>query len=105
MPNYEVIYLIAKPEFKLAPKMNVLGCVWQVSQERDNEHPAAYPVALVEKCIRALGRGPILDPFIGSGTTGVACEIHGVPWTGIEISSKYIAMATDRLNDFSNRLI
>ena len=43
LPTYEVIYLIAKPDFKLAPKANAQGDVWQIPQERNNKHPASSP--------------------------------------------------------------
>src|SRR4051795_5252778 len=59
VPTYEVIYLIAKPKFKLAPKANAVGDVWEFTQEMKNTHPAAFPIKLI-------------DPFIGSGTTAVS---------------------------------
>ena len=40
LPNYEVIYLIAKKDFTLAPKANAPGCVWRISQRTGNPHPA-----------------------------------------------------------------
>src|SRR4051795_6663899 len=43
VPTYEVIYLIAKPKFKLAPKANAVGDVWEFTQEMKNTHPAAFP--------------------------------------------------------------
>ena len=98
LPNYEVIYLITKPSFRLAPDMNKLGCVWKITQEKGNPHPAAFPVELALRCVRAVGQGPILDPFLGSGTTAVAAEREGLDWIGIERSGEYCAMARERLN-------
>ena len=43
VPTYEVVYLIAKPKFKLAPKANALGDVWHIPQESKNPHPAPFP--------------------------------------------------------------
>lgn len=97
LPNYEVIYLIAKPAFKLAPKANALGCVWRINQESNNPHPAPFPVELATRCIESIGNGPILDPFMGSGTTAVAAEQLGVPWIGIDNSTEYVTMAKERL--------
>ena len=51
LPTYEVIYLIPKPNFKLAPKANAYGDVWEFMQEMKNEHPAPFPVALIERII------------------------------------------------------
>ena len=98
LPNYEVIYLITKPSFRLVPDMNKLGCVWKITQEKGNPHPAAFPVELALRCVRAVGKGPILDPFLGSGTTTVAAEREGLEWIGIERSGEYCAMARERLN-------
>ena len=97
LPNFEVIYLIAKPEFKLAPKANAAGCVWQINQESNNTHPAPFPVELAYRCIQSVGEGPVLDPFIGSGTTAVAAEQAGLEWVGIELSDEYADMAEKRI--------
>jgi site-specific DNA-methyltransferase (adenine-specific) len=72
LPTYEVIYLIAKPKFKLAPKANAYGDVWEFTQEMNNKHPAAFPVDLIKRIISSTSASVILDPFIGSGTTAVA---------------------------------
>lgn len=97
LPNYEVIYLIAKPDFRLAPKANAMGCVWRIDQESDNPHPAPFPLQLVTRCLEAGGGGPVLDPFMGSGTTAVAAQQMGLEWIGIELSSKYAEMADKRV--------
>ncbi len=98
LPNYEVIYLIAKPDFKLAPKANSQGCVWRINQENNNPHPAPFPVDLASRCIESVGKGPVLDPFMGSGTTAIAAEYAGVEWIGIEQSEQYVQMANNRVN-------
>ena len=98
LPNYEVIYLIAKPDFKLAPKANAIGCVWRINQESDNPHPAPFPVDLAARCISSVGKGPVLDPFLGSGTTAIAAELSNTKWLGIEKSPLYVQMAQERIN-------
>ena len=105
LPNYEVIYLIAKPNFKLAPKANAIGCVWNIKQESDNPHPAPFPVDLAARCIESVGKGPVLDPFLGSGTTAVASEQAGLQWIGIERSEEYVKMAEDRLHSMTGRVL
>ena len=77
LPNYEVIYLLCKPRFKLAPKANAIGSVWRIHQETGNPHPAPFPIELAARCITAAAKAPILDPFIGSGTTAIAAERAG----------------------------
>ena len=102
LPNYEVIYLIAKPDFKLAPKANSLGCVWKINQENKNSHPAPFPVELAENCIKSVDGGIVLDPFIGSGSTALAAEKHNREWIGIEQSPLYIEMAQKRIDEAHN---
>lgn len=72
LPTYEVIYLIAKPDFKLAPKANAHGDIWQFTQEMNNPHPAPFPVHLIERIVSSTEAEIILDPFMGSGTTAIA---------------------------------
>ena len=48
LPTYEVIYLIAKPKFRLAAKANAQGDVWRIPQESKNPHPAPFPVELAQ---------------------------------------------------------
>lgn len=105
LPDYEVIYLIAKPGFKLAPKANAMGCIWRIHQESKNDHPAPFPVELAARCIRAVGDGPVLDPFMGSGTTAVAAEQAGIKWVGIELCEQYIQMARERISRHSQPLM
>jgi len=105
LPNYEVIYLICKPEFKLMSGANALGCVWQIHQENSNPHPAPFPVELAARCIGSVGEGPVLDPFMGSGTTAIAAEQMGIPWIGIEKSALYVDMAKDRINTVTGRML
>ena len=97
LPNYEVIYLIAKPDFHLQPKANAHGCVWRINQESRNPHPAPFPLELASRCVNSVGRGPVLDPFIGSGTTALAAELAGLPWIGIDKSPEYIEMTRARM--------
>lgn len=105
LPNYEVIYLIAKPKFKLAPKANAIGCVWQINQENNNPHPAPFPLELVSRCINAVGKGPVLDPFMGSGTTAIAAEEADFEWIGIEHSKRYVNMANKRIREALSKLL
>jgi site-specific DNA-methyltransferase (adenine-specific) len=97
LPTYEVLYLICKPAFQLAPRANAWGDVWQIPQETDNPHPAPFPVELARRCIESTMSDTVLDPFMGSGTTAVAAEECGRSWIGIEISPEYCKMANERI--------
>ena len=105
LPTYEVIYLIAKPDFRLAPKANAHGDVWEFPQEMKNEHPAPFPVALIDRIISSTCAKTILDPFMGSGTTAVAALLNKRDYVGIELSQKYCEMAEDRIEEFKGGLL
>lgn len=104
LPTYEVIYLICKPEFKLAPKANAHGDIWQFTQEMNNEHPAPFPVALIERIISSTNAKTVLDPFMGSGTTGVAAKKLDRNFIGIEITADYVEMANARIAAQSSKV-
>lgn len=97
LPTFEVIYLIAKKDFKLAPKANALGDVWEISQESKNDHPAPYPVELTDRIIKSCLGNVVLDPFMGSGTTAISAINHGWNYIGIELSEGYCKMARQRI--------
>nr|WP_312846645.1 site-specific DNA-methyltransferase [Sphingopyxis sp. PET50] len=62
-------------------------------------HFAVYPRELARLCIRA-GSKPrdlVLDPFFGSGTTGVVCHELGRDCVGIELKDEYAELARERL--------
>lgn len=97
VPTYEVIYVIAKPKFKLAPQKNGYGDVWEFPQEMKNKHPAPFPLALPYRCIESTTAQIILDPFSGSGTTSLAAKQLGRNYIGIEISPEYCEVAESRI--------
>lgn len=98
LPTYEVIYLIAKPKFRLSPKANALGDIWRIGQDTANNHPASFPVKLPECIIRSTDAKTVLDPFMGSGTTAVAAVRQGRKFVGIDISQKYRDIARKRIS-------
>lgn len=101
LPTFEVIYMLAKPNFKLKKGANKLTDIWSFPQERKNPHPAPYPIELPLNCISSTKEGVVLDPFMGSGTTALAAKQLGRKWIGIEKSAEYCQMANNRINNFS----
>lgn len=97
LPGYEVIYLIAKKRFKLLPKANHVGDVWTFPPDTNNDHPAPFPLQLPMRCIESTNAARILDPFMGSGTTGVAARRLGRAFVGIEKSKTYFDKAAERI--------
>jgi modification methylase len=97
LPTYEVIYLIAKKNFKLAPKANAFGDVWDIGQDLNNPHPAPFPIDLIERIVGSTTAKIVLDPFMGSGTTAVVAKKLGRQYIGIDSSPEYCQMAEDRI--------
>jgi len=64
-----------------------------------NDHPTVKPLALMRYLCRLVTPkgGHVLDPFMGSGTTGLACQHEGFDFTGIELSVEYLQIAKQRM--------
>lgn len=74
--------------------------VWFVSPAQfEGAHFATYPPKLVEPCVLAgcPQGGTILDPFCGSGTTGVVALNHGRNFIGLELNPEYAEMSRNRI--------
>ena len=72
------------------------GDVWTIpTTPFKGAHFAAFPLALAERCILAGCRpgGVVLDPFHGSGTTGLAAARHGHPYIGIDLNADYLDLS------------
>ena len=104
LPTYEVVYLIAKPGFRLAPKAGGVGDVWRIRQDRGNPHPASFPVELARRAIGATSAQVVLDPFIGSGTTAVAALLEGRQFIGMDVSEDYCRLAQQRVDAVAREL-
>ncbi len=73
------------------------------SREKERPHPSTFPVKLPEMCIRLHGLDKttqVLDPFLGIGTTALACLKLGVACLGFEIDPEYFQIAVDRIARF-----
>jgi DNA modification methylase len=81
--------------------------VWRVPVQPVKEaHFATFPEKLIEPCILAGCKqgGVVLDPFFGSGTTGIVAERYGRDYIGIELNPEYVKIAERRLNGVQMRL-
>ena len=67
------------------------------TQFKGKVHPTEKPLRLMEWCFKWVVGESILDPFMGSGTTGVACANLGRKFIGIEIERKYFDIACERI--------
>jgi DNA modification methylase len=68
-----------------------------VPQADTGDHPCPKPIGWAENVIERVGGDTILDPFMGSGTTGVACVKLGRKFIGVEIEPKYFDIACRRI--------
>ena len=76
-------------------------------QPRQNFHPTVKPIALMEYLVRLTKTpdgGVVLDPFMGSGTTGIACVNEGRDFIGIEQGEEYFEIAKRRIEYAQNEL-
>lgn len=86
-------------------KKDILRHKWAgiFGMEREDEpirlHPTQKPVGLMERCVNLLKAERVLDAYMGSGTTGVACMNLGRKFIGIEIEPKYFDIACRRIDD------
>ncbi len=65
----------------------------------DTGHPTTKPIELMRRLIAKMPAGIVADPFMGSGTTGVACAQLGRKFIGIEIEPKYFDIACERIDN------
>jgi site-specific DNA-methyltransferase (adenine-specific) len=69
------------------------------SRDKDRPHPATFPPRLADYCLRLHGLPRVrlvMDPFLGLGSTAVACAELGLEFVGAEIDEHYLAEAIDR---------
>lgn len=79
--------------------------VWSISTKGFKGcHFAPYPEELVETPIKSCCpiEGTVLDPFMGSGTTGVMCKKLNINFIGIDINKDYVELARNRINQVKN---
>ena len=100
---HESIYLFATSEKHAFLTDPPVKSVWEFSNERmaGPAHYSRFPLELPRRCVSALGRSGkdvlVLDPFSGSGTTGLAALSLGCSYVGFEIDPEQVAAANKRL--------
>ena len=101
--RYHPIYCWGLPDKSEYVKWDVFDDVTETGNEW--YHPACKPASLMRKITQLTSEGDtILDPFMGSGTTGVACVETGRNFIGIEIDADYFAIAQRRIADAQSRM-
>ena len=69
-------------------------------EQRRNFHPSVKPLKLMKWCVRLITpkNGIVLDPFLGSGTTAIACVLQDYKCVGIEKNKEYLNIINSRVN-------
>jgi site-specific DNA-methyltransferase (adenine-specific) len=75
-----------------------------VKTKKANTHPTVKPVKLMQYLVRLVTPkgGTVLDPFNGSGTTGIACKLEGFDYIGIELDPEYVKISEARIKAWNN---
>lgn len=116
VPSTELIWLASKTKkyyfnYNRAKELNggkQMRNLWEINAQRHlTKHPTEKPETLLERIIE-IGSKPgdtILDPFMGSGTTGVVARRMGRNFIGVEISPEYFDIAKTRIEGINPILL
>jgi DNA modification methylase len=91
-------FTLAEAELAWTNRDNVVRVIDSPRSEANREHPTQKPVAVMAFSVSKTS-GTVLDPFMGSGTTGVACVQLGRAFIGIEREPSYFDIACRRIAD------
>ena len=103
--QHEPVYLLARDErhfFRVRPPVS---SIWEFPNEKIDgpAHFSRFPLELPRRCIEAYGQtGPdvvVLDPFSGSGTTGIAAISMNCSYIGFEIDPDHVVASNERIQD------
>lgn len=115
--EYEDLYVFWKPGQQVIDRKKLNSrewgewgsrAVWYIGSVRANDdHEAKFPLELATRVVRLYSdrNDIVLDPFIGSGTTGVACVQNDRQFIGIEKEAEYVTMAQNNVDVARNRLV
>lgn len=99
-PDHEEIYVIGAGFVGKRDSGSVLYCPPVQSMAKNGrQHPNEKPVGLLLRLLAKCPQGTVCDPFMGSGSTGVACVKTGRAFVGIERDERYFDIACRRIED------
>lgn len=99
LPTYEWIMVLAKEDFELKSKgASGIKDVWKINQTKNSGHPASFSIELPRNILETVKyKDVVCDPFIGIGTTALACKEVGSNYIGFDISEEYCRVAREKL--------
>ncbi|MFX1311730.1 MAG: DNA-methyltransferase [Promethearchaeota archaeon] len=110
--NYENMKFWNNQKDKLKNKDKQMRSVWSIplipkDEKEFGKHPTQKPLELLNRIIIASSKEGdwILDPFMGSGTTGIVCSILNRKFIGIDINKEYLDLAIKRYKDNRKKIL
>jgi len=96
-PSYELVALLCTGDAALPNRG--LPDIWKhpASSQKAHGHPAEKPIGLLTELVKQTPAETILDPFMGSGTTGAACVGEGRRFVGVEMDPRWFDIACRRI--------
>ena len=102
--NNKSKHLFNYKDMKLLNNNKQMKDVWTMTSPKKDEkkfgrHPTQKPLELINRILLATTKEQdyVLDPFAGSGTTGLACKINNRNFIGIEIEKNYVSLSKKRI--------
>jgi len=85
--------------------MDGTKAIWRITPDTQSEHPAPFPIKLADRVVTLFSfeGETVLDMFMGSGTTGLACAKRSRKFIGIELNEKYYKVAEQRISAEANQ--
>lgn len=101
MPNFSKADIASCTHFQKTEIVRIPWTNFTVTHMAETDHPCERPVALYEWCIEYLPQpiASVLDPYLGSGSCGVAAHRMGRSFMGIERDARYFDIACRRIED------
>lgn len=106
IPSTEYIFWLIKqrknPRFKRLDGTLFPSEVWKFSPDKNNSHPAPFPIQLPDNIIPNVAQGEritVLDPFMGSGTTAFSAIKHNCNFIGFDIVEEYVNELNKKLEE------
>ena len=104
-PMTERVYWLTKStDTKLNNVINHHDLFEWKAQGTEREHKRSFPEKMIEDLLMCFEKGIVLDPFMGSGTTAVACYNLGFDYIGFEVSKEYCELAEKRLKPLKEQI-
>ena len=97
--QHEIIAYGKRTPAKKLENSGKCGNVLKFNRSGNKNHPTEKPVNLLRHIIGNTSSNTIIDPFIGSGTTAVACELMRRKWIGFELNQEFCEIAVRRIKE------